>query len=57
MGKNNGKNLFDVLLRVADSVGTVKSAHLYSADFIRIDGETDEGKPFSITFREEEKND
>jgi len=57
MGKNNAKNLFDVLLRVADTVGNIESAHLYSADFIRVDGKTSEGKPFSITFREENKND
>ena len=57
MGKNNAKNIFEVLLRVAESVGNIKSAHLYSADFISVDGETDEGKTFSITFREENKND
>ena len=57
MEKNNAKNVFEVLLRVAESVGNIKSAHLYNADFITIEGVNDEGKTFSITFREENKND
>lgn len=57
MEKNNAKNIFDVLLRVADAIGTVKTAHLYSEDFINIEGKDAEGKTFSITFREEKQDD
>ena len=57
MKKNNAKDMFEVLLRVADSIGNVKTAHLYSEEFIKIEGETEEGKKFTVSFREEEKND
>ena len=56
MEKNNAKDMFEVLLRVADSIGNVKTAHLYSEDFIKIEGETEEGNKFTVSFREEEKN-
>jgi hypothetical protein len=53
---NKAKDIFEVLLRIANANGTVKSAHLYSEDFITIEGESAEGKKFTFSFREEEKD-
>ena len=43
---------------LAERVGTVTDAHLYNAEFITVDGETHNGKKFSITLnmKEEEKD-
>jgi len=56
MEKLNAKKIFESLLWLADSIGNVKTAHLYSDEFITIEGENDEGKTFSLTFREEKKD-
>lgn len=46
-------------MELAERVGTVTDAHLYNAEFITIDGETSDGKHFSITvsMKEEENKD
>jgi hypothetical protein len=43
---------------LAERIGTISEAHLYSADFITIDGATHNGKKFSVTLsmKEEENN-
>lgn len=49
---------FTKLLAVAAEAGTVTSAMLYDSGFVSIDGETQEGKKFTITMsiKEEEKD-
>lgn len=45
---------------LAEKLGTVTEAHLYSGEFITVDGNThSDGKPFTITMnlKEEEKTD
>ena len=45
-------------LDLAEKIGTVVEAHLYSGEFITVDGKTHhDGKPFTITtkLKEEEK--
>ena len=53
---DKAKEIFEVLLRVASVNGSIMSAHLYSDDFITIEGESDDGKKFTLSFRKEEKN-
>lgn len=47
-------------MELAERVGTVSEAHLYSGEFITVEGKThNDGKPFSITMnlKEEDKTD
>lgn len=53
---DKAKEIFEVLLRVASANGNITSAHLYDSDFIKIDGECEDGKKFTLSFRKEEKN-
>lgn len=48
--------LYENLLLISRRVGEIKSTHLYDSDFIKIDGECEDGKTFTLSFRKEEKN-
>ena len=49
--------IFQKLLEIGSTIGTVDNAHLYE-DFINIEGVSTEGKKFSITLHiKEEKED
>lgn len=43
-------DIFIALISAAMDIGTIKGAHLYSPDFITIDGVATDGKPFDISF-------
>ena len=45
-------------MELAERIGTVIDAHMYGNSFISVDGESNDGKEFSIALRikEEEKN-
>lgn len=53
---DKAKEIFEVLLQVASANGNITSAHLYDSDFINIEGECEDGKKFTLSFRKEEKN-
>lgn len=53
---DKAKEIFEVLLRVANVNGNITAAHLYGSDFITIEGECEDGKKFTLSFRKEEKN-
>ena len=44
---------------LAERIGTVVEAHMYGAEFITVDGQTHDGRVFTITMnvKEEEKTD
>ena len=44
---------------LAERIGTVTEAHMYCSEFITVEGQTHNGKKFTITMnmKEEEKND
>lgn len=46
------------MVRLAEQIGKVKAAHMYSNDYISIDGKTKDGKSFNMNLTmEEEKKD
>ncbi len=47
---------YESLLLISRRVGNIKSTHLYDSDFITIEGECEDGKKFTLSFRKEEKN-
>lgn len=51
--------IFQKLMEIGITVGTVTSAHMYDDNFISIEGVAHEGKKFSLSLhiKEEEKND
>ena len=52
--------IFQKLMEIGITVGTITAAHLYDNDFISIEGVSHEGKKFSITLHimeEEKEND
>ncbi len=52
-------NIFQKMLEISVKVGNITSAHLYDSGFITIEGESYEGKKFSLTLHieEEKEND
>lgn len=52
-------DIFQKLMKIGCTIGTITNAHLYDNDFITIEGVNNEGKKFSITLHtlEEEKKD
>lgn len=50
--------IFMILLKAAEWVGTVSKANMHSENFMRIEGKTENGDAFYVTFHvEEEKKD
>jgi hypothetical protein len=51
--------IFQKLMDIGITLGTVTAAHMYDNDFITIEGVAHEGKKFSLTLHimEEEKKD
>lgn len=51
--------IFQKLVEVGTTTGTVTSAHMYENNFISIEGVDHDGKEFSLSLhiKEEEKND
>ena len=46
------------MIDLASMVGTVIGVHMYSNNFVTVEGKTEDGKPFSVTLhiKEEEKD-
>lgn len=51
--------IFQKMIELGITLGTINDAHLYDSGFISIDGVSHEGKKFGITlhFEKEEKED
>lgn len=49
-------NIFQKMLEISVKVGNITNAHLYDNGFIIIEGESYEGKKFSLTLNIEEEN-
>lgn len=50
--------IFEQMVITAKDVGTVKAANMYNDGFMTVEGETKDGKKFSLTLcvKEEEKD-
>ena len=53
---DKAKEIFEVLLRIASANGKITAAHLYSDNFVTIEGECADGKKYTLSFRKEEKD-
>ena len=55
----NAASILRLSMELAERMGNIHDAHMYDSNFISVDGETSEGKKFSITVRieEEKEND
>ena len=51
-------DMFIEMIRLAEQFGNVVTAHMFSADYLSIDGETKDGKGFnlSLCLKEEKKD-
>jgi hypothetical protein len=49
-------NIFQKMLEISVKIGNITNAHLYDNDFINIEGESYEGKKFSLTLHIKEDN-
>jgi hypothetical protein len=50
--------MFVEMIRLAEQIGTVEEAHMYTNDYLYINGETKDGKKFNLSLglREENKD-
>ena len=47
--------IFQILIKIAEWVGTVNRANMHSDDFMLIEGTTDDGREFHVTLNVMEK--